>query len=169
MTMRTTTSWFRPNPRLIRMRSPSRSMRCGLACSPLTSTLPPSHARLASERVLNRHAMSSHTSRRTDSFTSNQDFDLAFGLESVDEGVGLLLAIHALEVLLELRTNLVERDGARGLLLGDLDDVEAELGLDEIADLARRQRERDVVEWTHHLTLLEESEVATVLRAARVL
>ena len=48
----------------MRTRSPSRTARFGLACSPLTSTLPPSHARLASDRVLNRHAMSSHTSSR---------------------------------------------------------------------------------------------------------
>src|SRR5688572_23951186 len=169
MTMRTTTSWFRPKPRLIRMRSPSRSMRCGLACSPLTSTLPPSHARLASDRVLKRHATSSHTSNRADSLTSDQNFDLALGLEAVHEGVGLLLAVHALEILLEPRTYFLERHGARRLLLGHLDDVEPEVGLDEIADLARRQLERHIVEWTDHLTLLEEPEVAAVLRAARVL
>src|SRR5690348_4838705 len=108
MTMRAIRSWWRPKGREIRMRSPSRSMRCGLACSPLTSTLPPSHARLASDRVLNRQATSSQTSRRTDSFTSDQNFDLALGLEAIHESVGLLLAILTLEVLLELGANLVE-------------------------------------------------------------
>src|SRR5690349_7302372 len=142
------------------MRSPSRSTRCGLAFSPLTSTLPPSHARLASDRVLNRHATSSQTSRRTDSFTSDQDFDLALGLEAVHEGIGLLLAILTLEVLLELGTNLVEWHRARRLLLGDLDDVETELGFDEIAHLPWGELECHVVERTDHLTLLEESQVA---------
>src|SRR5215204_1107621 len=151
------------------MRSPSRSMRCGLEFSPLTSTLPPSHARLASDRVLNRQATSSQTSRRTDSFTSDQDFDLALGFEAVDEGVGLLLPIHPLEILLELWPNLFERHRASRLLLGDLDDVEAELGFDEIAHLAWRELERHVVERADHLTLLEESQVPAVLRAARIL
>ena len=90
-------------------------------------------------------------------------------LRPFDEGVGLLLAIHALEVLLELRPHFVERHRPRRLLLGDLDDVEAELGLDEIADRARRELERHVVERTDHLALLEEAEVAAVLRAARIL
>src|SRR4029450_12790782 len=151
------------------MRSPSRSTRCGLAFSPLTSTLPPSHARLASDRVLNTQATSSQTSRRTDSLTSDQNFDLAFGLEAVHEGVGLLLAIRALEVLLELWTNFVERHGARRLFLGDLHDVEAELGFDELAHLARRQLEGHVIEGTDHLPLLKEAKVTTVRRAARIL
>src|SRR5688572_5055034 len=51
------------------MRSPSRTARFGLAGSPFTSTLPPSQARFASERVLNRQATSSQTSRRRESFT----------------------------------------------------------------------------------------------------
>src|SRR6186997_1448506 len=151
------------------MRSPSRSTRCGLAFSPLTSTLPPSHARLASDRVLNRQATSSQTSRRTDSLTSDQNFDLALGFEAVHEGVGLLLAIRALEVLLELWTNFFERYRARRLLLGDLDDVEAEFGFDEIAHLARCERERHLVERTDHLPLLEEAKVTALRRAARIL
>src|SRR5688572_7490048 len=53
----------------MRTRSPSRTSRFGLACSPLTSILPPSQARFASERVLNRQATSSQTSRRRLSFT----------------------------------------------------------------------------------------------------
>ena len=62
---RTTTFWRRPNRWVIWISSPSRISRFGFAEWPFTSTLPPSHARLASERVLDRQAMSSQTSRRT--------------------------------------------------------------------------------------------------------
>ena len=45
------------------------------------------------------------------SMPSDQDFDLALCFESVHERVGLLLAIQPLEVLLDLRLDLFERDG----------------------------------------------------------
>jgi hypothetical protein len=52
------------------MSSPGRSGRSGLAGRPLTATFPALHAFCASERVLKRHATSSHTSRRTPSRSS---------------------------------------------------------------------------------------------------
>src|SRR5690242_7691799 len=126
--MRTTMSWKRPKPRLMRIRSPSRTARFGFACSPLTSTLPPSQARFASERVLNRHATSSQTSRRCESTTSDENFDLALGFQAGHERIGLLLAILAFEVLLDPRLGFFQRDGAPWLLLEHLDDVVAEVG-----------------------------------------
>src|SRR6185503_11222293 len=125
----------------MRRRSPSLRMRCGLACSPLTSTLPPSQARLASERVLKRQATSSQTSRRTASLTarpwpSDQDLDLALGPERADEGLRRRLPLLILQILLDLSAQLVvERDGRGGLLLRQLDDVVPELGLDEVRRL----------------------------------
>src|SRR5918993_2691030 len=122
----------------MRRRSPSRTARWGLACSPFTSTLPPSQARLASERVLKRHATSSHTSRRTESLTtSDEDFDLPLRLERVHEHLRLLLAALALEILLDLRPDLVERHGPRRLTLGHANNVQAEVRFDEAAGLAR--------------------------------
>src|SRR6188768_1335723 len=58
----TTTRWRLPWDRVISMTSPIRRSRCGLAEWPLTPTLPPLHARCASDRVLNRHETSSQTS-----------------------------------------------------------------------------------------------------------
>ena len=57
--------------------------------------------------------------------------------------------------------------GLRGrrLLVGHLDDVEAELRLHEVADLPGLQRERHLVELRHHLALAEEVEVAALDRA----
>ena len=63
----TMTVCWRPSGREMMISSPDRKRRCGLPDWPLTSTLPASHARFASERVRNRHATSSHTSRRTPS------------------------------------------------------------------------------------------------------
>ena len=100
--------------------------------------------------------------------TSDQDFDLALCFESVHERVGLLLAIEPLEVLLDLRLDLFERDGPARLLFDHFDDVEAEVGLDQIARRARGQGERGVVEGTDHLSLLEESEVASIRSAAGI-
>src|SRR4051812_42227875 len=145
------TSWKRPKPRLMRRRSPSRTARFGLAWSPLTSTLPPSHARLASERVLNRQATSSQTSSRWDS-TSDENFDLALGAKTVHERGGLLLAVARPEELLDLGLHLVERHGPGRLLLDDLDDVIAEIGLDDVADRTRLEAERCVIERPDHLT-----------------
>src|SRR5262245_34625314 len=153
----------------MRMRSPSRMARFGLPGPSFTWTFPPSHARLASDRVLKRHATSSQTSRRRLSLTLDQYLDFTLGSEPLDEGVGLLLTIPLKEILLESRFDFIESDGARRLLLGDLDDVEAELRFDEIADGARGQAERRVVERTDHLSLLKESEVAAVGGASRIL
>lgn len=61
---RTTTRCFRPNGRPISISSPARSRRSGFATWPLTESLPFLQALCASERVLNRHATSSQTSRR---------------------------------------------------------------------------------------------------------
>src|SRR5690606_37726835 len=54
-----------PIGRVITMASPGRTSRFGRPRAPLTSTLPPLTACCAADRVLNRHATSSHTSRRT--------------------------------------------------------------------------------------------------------
>ena len=43
---------------------------------------------------------------------SDQNFDLPLGLEAVDEGFRLLLAVPLLEVLLDLRLDLFERNRA---------------------------------------------------------
>src|SRR5688572_14072533 len=105
----------------MRMRSPSRTARCGLACSPFTSTLPPSQARFASDRVLNRQATSSQTSRRriwlNGSVTrSDEDFDLALRLQRVDEGRGLIVTVLVLQELLNLRPYFLEGHGAARFL-----------------------------------------------------
>src|SRR5687767_5162716 len=142
----------------MRIRSPSRTARFGLACSPFTSTLPPSQARLASERVLKRQATSSQMSRRRESFNSDEDLHLALRAKGFDEGLGLLVAVLALEVLLHLRPHFFERHRARWLLLGHLDDVVAELRFDDVAHRARREAEGHVVERADHLPLLEETE-----------
>src|SRR5215218_6786366 len=107
----------------MRIRSPSRTARFDLAWSPLTSTLPPSHARLASDLVLNRHATSSQTSSRCESTASDEDFDLTLRAKPVQEGAGLLFAILSFEELLDLRFDFVERHRAARLLLYHLDDV----------------------------------------------
>src|SRR4051812_33291045 len=164
-----TRSWKRPKPRLMRTRSPSRTARFGLAWSPLTSTLPPSQARFASDRVLNRQATSSQTSSRWDSTVSDEDFDLALGAKAVHERRGLLLAVARPEELLDLGLHLVERHRPRRLLLEHLDDVIAEIGLDDVADRARFQTERCVVEGPNHLSLLKEAQVTAVRGASRVL
>src|SRR4051794_21058153 len=153
----------------MRTRSPSRTARFGLAWSPLTSTFPPSQARFASDRVLNRHATSSHTSSRWDSTASDEDFDLALRAEAVHEGRGLLLAVARAEELLDLGLHFVERYRSGGLLLDDLDDVIAEIGLDDVADGARFETERCVVEGPYHLSLLKEAKVTAVGGAARIL
>src|SRR3954466_4761250 len=164
-----TRSWKRPKPRLMRTRSPSRTARFGWAWSPLTSTLPPSQARFASDRVLNRHATSSHTSSRWDSTVSDEDFDLTLRAEAVHEGRGLLLAVARPEELLDLGFHFVKRHRSRRLLLDDLDDVITEIGLDDVADRARFETERRVVEGPDHLSLLKEAEVTAVGGAARIL
>src|SRR5687768_9396169 len=188
----------------MRIRSPSRTARFGLACSPFTSTLPPSQARLASERVLKRQATSSQMSRRRLSFTlrcsgfsvrvhvrrtpnlepnlntnraprtrkcepSDKYLHLALRAKGFDEGLGLLVAVLALEELLHLRPHFFERHRARWLLLGHLDDVVAELRFDDVAHRARREAEGHVVERTNHLPLLEETEVTAIDGAARIL
>src|SRR3954451_19274403 len=115
----------------MRTRSPSRTARFGLAGSPLPSTFPPSHARFASDRVLNRHATSSQTSRRWDSTASDEDFDLALRAEAVHESGGLLLTVARPEELLDLGLHFVERHRSGRLLLDHLDDVVAEIRLDD--------------------------------------
>src|SRR3954462_13823881 len=163
------TSWNRPKPRLIRTRAPSRTARFAFACSPLTSTLPPSQARLASERVLKRQATSSQTSSRCESTMSDEDLDLALRAETVHERRRLLLAVLRFEILLDPRLGLVERDGPARLLLEHLDDVKAEVGFDQVADGTGLEAEGHFVELRHHLPLLEEAEVAAVRRTARIL
>ena len=49
-----------------------------------------------------------------------------------------------------------------GLLVGELDDVEAELGLHQFTDLAGLHRERRGIELGHHAATAEEVEVAAV-------
>src|SRR5688572_1242510 len=169
--IRTITSWTRPAPRLMRTRSPSRTSLFGLACSPLTSTLPPSHARLASERVLKRHATSSQTSRRMLSLTgrSDENFHLALGPQRFHERLGFAFPVLVLEELLDARPHFFQGHGARGLLLGDANDVVAELRFDEVARRPRFQAEGGVVERSDHLALGEETKIAAVDSTARVL
>src|SRR5262245_56208408 len=107
----------------MRRRSPSRIRRFGRAGVPLMSTLPPSQARLASERVLNRQATSSHTSTRMGPLpapaplsTSDEHLDFAPGAQHPDKRLGLLLRVDVLQVVLDLRAGLIERDRARRLL-----------------------------------------------------
>src|SRR5438552_278750 len=62
---------LRPKGRPMTISSPARSRRCGFACWPLTSILPPLQAFCASDRVLNRHATSSQMSSRTPATACN--------------------------------------------------------------------------------------------------
>src|SRR5688572_8764576 len=114
----------------MRIRSPSRRARCGLAWSPFTSTLPLSHPRLASDRVLYRHATSSQASTRMRP-PSDQDFDFALGAQRGDERGRFALPVLLFEELRHLVAHVVERRRLRRLLLDHLDDVEAELRLDQ--------------------------------------
>src|SRR5262249_2014672 len=80
-----TTSSRRPPGVVTPIRSPARTRRCARARSPLTSTLPPSQAIFAWERVGRTQATSSHTSSRTDSReTSGSSRDAPAASEVVD-------------------------------------------------------------------------------------
>ena len=70
-----------------------------------------------------------------------------------------------LEELLNLRRGLREGHHASVAALGDLDDVVAELSLDQVADLAGLQREGGLVELRRRLAARDEPEVAAALRA----
>ena len=74
-----------------------------------------------------------------------------------------------LQLVLDLRPHFGQRLRRRGPLLDDLDDVEAELRLHQVAELAGLQRERRLVELRHHLALAEEVEVAALGLAGFVL
>ncbi len=69
----------------------------------------------------------------------------------------------------DLVLHLGERALAGGTLLEHLDHVEAEVGLDEIRRLARRHRERGVLERLDHRAAAEEPEVAAAALAGLVL
>ena len=96
---------------------------------------------------------------------SDEDFHSSLRSKRFHECDGLALFIALLQVLLDLRAHLVQRHGALGLLLGNADDVISELRFDQAARGARLEAERRVVERTNQLTLLKESEVASILRA----
>src|SRR5690348_14837394 len=100
---------------------------------------------------------------------SDVDFDLALRAQAVDERLRFLLPILLLQVLLDLCLCLLERHDTAGLLVDNLDDVETERRLDNVAHLARLEREGGVVERTDHLTLLEVPQVAALGCAAGIL
>ena len=78
----------------------------------------------------------------------------------------LLLDALPSQRLLNLRARFVERACRGRLLVHDLDDVETELRLDEIADLPRLHGKSRLLEFGHHAPLREIIEVAAVgLRA----
>ena len=54
-------------------------------------------------------------------------------------------------------------------MLGHLDDVEPELRFDDLAHLPGLEREGGLLERRHHLAVLEESKVAAIHRASRIL
>ena len=62
--------------------------------------------------------------------------------------------------------HLLERHRRGRTMLCHLDDVVAELRRDDVADFARLERERRLIERRDHLALGEEVRVATLLRAA---
>ena len=138
-----------PEARVIRISSPAWTARCGFPEAPFTSTLPALHARCASDRVLKRQETSSHTSRRTSldvGGSSDEDFNLAFGLQAIDERLPKRLALLLLEILLDLPGSLRERHGTSRSSFNHLDDVKAEGRFHDVADLARLQRERRALE-----------------------
>src|SRR5688500_16713321 len=144
--------------------------RLALADCALTSTLPPSHARLASDRVRNRHATSSHTSRRTASLKGlDEDLDRRLCPARVDERLGLALAVLILQVFLDAASHFLERNGARRLLVDHPDDVKAEPRLDQFAGLARGKGEGSLLEGANHLPALEVAEIAAGRGAAGIL
>src|SRR5215471_2599840 len=91
---------------------------------------------------------------RTSSFIgggrSDQNLDLRFLLQLLDEGVLAILLLLPIEELLDLRRHLLEGHGALRLAIGDLDDVVSVLRRHHIAQLARLERERRVVELRQH-------------------
>ena len=90
---------------------------------------------------------------------------------------GQLLRIGGLLVCLllagqggqDLRLHLIQRLQVRGLLLFDLNDVIAELGLDHVGDLARLQTEGRLFKRRHGHPALNHAQLAALLLAARVI
>src|SRR5688572_31148052 len=91
---------------------------------------------------------------RTASFTgpprSDENLDLGLLLQSLDEGVLVLLLFLLGEELLDLLRRLLERDRAARLAVDHFDDVISERRRDHVADLPRLQLEGDLVERRHH-------------------
>src|SRR5262249_11025272 len=85
-----------------------------------------------------------------------------------DERVELRRALALGEESPDLGSRLGERRGARPAPFMRLDDVEAELRLDDAADGSRLEGERRRFERRRHLTFREEAEVAAVLRAVAI-
>src|SRR5262249_59889238 len=99
---------------------------------------------------------------------SDEDLDLRFLLEPLDERVGVLLLLLPLEELLDLGRRFVERHHTTRLDLDHLDDVVAELGGDDAAQLPGLEGERRLLEGRDHLAAREVAEVAA-LRGGAVL
>ena len=76
--------------------------------------------------------------------------------------LGLLLRLLPLQLILDLGAHLGERPRRRRLVIDDLDDVEAERRLHQVADLAGLHRERGLLELRHHRAAAEVVEVAAV-------
>src|SRR5215217_3252215 len=71
---------------------------------------------------------------RTCSFmASDEDLDLGLLLQPFDERRLVRALLLLLEEFLDARLGLLERHGAFGTVIRDLDDVIAELGLDDVA------------------------------------
>ncbi|MNS56486.1 hypothetical protein D3C72_893460 [compost metagenome] len=88
--------------------------------------------------------------------------DLGLGLLGLQPLAELGALTLLLEVLLDVFLHLGQRLGAGGLAVDDLDDVVAELALDQIGHLAGLQAEGRLLELGHHAALAEVAEVAAL-------
>ncbi len=80
-----------------------------------------------------------------------------------------LLRLLLLQVALDIGADLLERLGLRGLDGGQPNDVKAEVRLDDVADLAFLQFERNLFERLDHHAPAEKAEIAALGRRAAVL
>ena len=88
---------------------------------------------------------------------------LGGGFERLGNALGFGLRLLPLQLILEFGVDLGERPGLVGLVVDDLDDVEAERRLHQVADLAGLHAKGRLLEFSHHATATEVVEVAAIL------
>src|SRR4051812_19216244 len=99
----------------------------------------------------------------------DEDLDLRFALDLLDELLEFLLALALHQEVLDLAGNFRQRRGTWSALFVNLDDVKTERRLDDRTDAASFQLERRILELRVHLSLREEAEVAAVRGAGLIL